>query len=955
MNFRSMLIRAAMALGVMVVLAIAAGWYFLPDDFEATEAWTILRRNNLELATQIKNVIVQSDQDVASIGEKRGLPLINIKMSRKDIAHFADLYERYEDPNFGTAYYAKHNLWRNAELTYGDRKYDVKIKSHGRSPTNHRSGKYISLAVKMPRGEAIQNSRRFSLLVRDHFVSKKQVVFDVAEHFGVMKNQEQLVRVKINNWDEKLFFFDRRLNDAYMEVEGRPSMRLFGFGLSDGATNKSSVYTGGPFDEQAFRERFQQTLIELEYPESQHQALTDRFAALNKAIYEQRFEDLAEFFDMDYVASFQAVRLVCALIGHIARVDNLYVFYNTANGKFYPVITRDSWMEKMAPILNGSPELFVDTAGPWEQPLFKMFSRNLDVRRGAYRKILDYIEEMGETIGPRHRALKERFDKLSYFGWANVGMRNAGLLKDDFTVHNLALIKHYIDTPSTKMKITVDSDKLIMSMAPESLAGVTIQYFAVPADRRIPPLEFPALVWGQMETDGQQEVIPVRRRLIRTAGGKIDLSAAVADFDFITPLTAQSLQSARVYSIVVQFESDAVRTKAGNVDLLLKNTMTGEQLKTFDAEAQFASFPANVVPQLPPTPASDSWLDGYPQLQTTSDSTSVTIKSGDYTLDRDLILPKHLKLIVEAGTTLRLAKDVVLCGYQGVDVLGTKERPVIITALNPDEPFGSVGILGDEHTVSNLNYVSVSGGRERWVHGVYFSGAMSLHYNGSVHLRNCSFAHNHADDGLNVKYGQVTISNCEFRDNAADQVDLDLCQGVVQDSQFLIDSRQDANGDGLDLSGSTLTVKNCLFQGFPDKGMSIGEQSKIECRGNRYLHNRTGVAVKDSSHAFLEGNQLRGNQIDVDAFQKKAIFSGGTVWMSETPNPDLTIFLGPKSKAFAASSLTSFAARINESKPGEVAEPSSDEWQPVAATTLHVPPWRLVEPVVELTVEEATP
>ena len=374
-------------LGIGVAVACAAVALAVRSDFDANQTWVWIRSQQPGLFRVVKNFVTEQDRDVRAIGTTRELPLLQLHLSRKDIAHFSDLYEKFEHPDFGLAYYAEHNLWRNAKLTYAGRTYDVKIKSHGRNPTNHRNGKYISLSVKLPAGEQIQQSRRFSLLVRDHFRPEKQIAFDLAKHFQLLVNQEQLVRVAINHWDEKLYFLDRRFNDSWTEAEGRPSLRIFGYNDTPYSSVKSSIHTDGEFDREAFEQRFLQTLEELEYPPSQHRPLCDRFLALNQAIADQRVDLVDEFFDLEYLANFEAVRMIAGLVGHsIGRSDNLYMFYDTANGRFYPAITRDTSMSAMRFIRGGSPELYINTAGVWELPLFRVFRSTTSCGSGATQR-----------------------------------------------------------------------------------------------------------------------------------------------------------------------------------------------------------------------------------------------------------------------------------------------------------------------------------------------------------------------------------------------------------------------------------------------------------------------------------------------------------------------------------------------------------------------------------------
>jgi hypothetical protein len=257
----------------------------------------------------------------------------------------------------------------------------------------------------------------------------------------------------------------------------------------------------------------------------------------------------------------------------------------------------------------------------------------------------------------------------------------------------------------------------------------------------------------------------------------------------------------------------------------------------------------------------------------------LVIHPGVYEIHEDLIIPNKLKLIIEAGTTLLLAEDKALVAYNGLKVQGTAEKPVIITSIKPDKPFGTIGILGDEKTSSDIRYLHLSNGSERWIGGVYFSGGISFHYNNSVEIFNSTISGNKADDGLNIKHSNVLITDSTFMDNSADQVDLDYCTGSAINSTFYFSNIDDNNGDGLDISGSSILVKDSRFNGFRDKGLSVGEKSKTALFNNAFYNNNMGAAIKDLSHAYFIGNTFNNNEKDINVYQKKAIFGGGRIYL----------------------------------------------------------------------------
>ena len=107
---------------------------------------------------------------------------------------------------------------------------------------------------------------------------------------------------------------------------------------------------------------------------------------------------------------------------------------------------------------------------------------------------------------------------------------------------------------------------------------------------------------------------------------------------------------------------------------------------------------------------------------------------------------------------------------------------------------------------------------------------------------------------------------------------MDFVTGVVKESIFE-DSDGDANGDGLDFSGSKIIVKSNRFNNFQDKGISIGEKTNIILYDNLIAENNNGAAVKDLSNAYFISNIFLNNVIAINSYQKKPLFGGGYTYI----------------------------------------------------------------------------
>ena len=187
-----------------------------------------------------------------------------------------------------------------------------------------------------------------------------------------------------------------------------------------------------------------------------------------------------------------------------------------------------------------------------------------------------------------------------------------------------------------------------------------------------------------------------------------------------------------------------------------------------------------------------------------------------------------------------------------------------------------------------LKYLEIYGGKDASLNGSYLSGGLSLYSHKNVIIKNSYIHHNSADDGLNIKNSNIELKNNIFNANLADQVDLDFSNGIVTNNKFISRSiiedfnsvtiPEDDNGDGLDLSGSKIVVQNNYYEGFLDKGISVGENTKTLIVDNFFKDNRSAITAKDQSDVYLYNNEYKNNKLNLEMYQKKQIFQHPSVY-----------------------------------------------------------------------------
>ena len=258
---------------------------------------------------------------------------------------------------------------------------------------------------------------------------------------------------------------------------------------------------------------------------------------------------------------------------------------------------------------------------------------------------------------------------------------------------------------------------------------------------------------------------------------------------------------------------------------------------------------------------------------TKDNSVTYLISKGTYEVNKDIIFPHGARLILEPGANILLSESKSIFVRGDFYAKGTSSEP--ITIRNKDnKPYGTFAVKGttlkpSEVIIENL---LLEGGSEAVIDGTYFSGQLSIHI-ANVVMKDSKFFNSFSDDGINIKLGNVEIRNNIFKDNSADQVDLDFVNGEVSDNTFIYSKNNtNVSTDGLDVSGSILEVYKNSFINMTDKGLSIGEKSFVSVYNNEVKNNNIGIALKDGSKLCLNQNLFSNNVDDISQYIKKNMY-----------------------------------------------------------------------------------
>ena len=504
---------------------------------------------------------------------RSGLQLIGLTLSGNDIAHFERIYDRLPGYNRVSPFYLENNRWRRAQLRFDGTVYNVRVKSHGRVPSYHsveRDGhRFISLSIRMAPGDRVAGLNRFKLIVRENLTEPQSLVMRMAREAHVLVQDHRLVRVRINNRREKLFYFTNLLDDEYAEAAGQASLRTVTYDYDDGRTDKALVfsdsvqYRAPTFD---FPEHFRRALTQMGVPREDWDPLLRRYSAFNTEISGHGAADPADFFDLEYLGRYEAIRYVLGLNLHGFLLGNLRVFLNTANGKFYPALGRDDIPSALDFSGSRTPEqqLNTNTLVEVALPMFHFVASSDRVRQVIYRAVYRFIVEDGaRLIQELERGLVEggalapaelaivrpvardgsRWGAATARSGVAVGRGESRAI----VTSNIQSLRQYLEQSAPSYSAQLSRGRIVLEIRPNSMSELGVKRLTIGVRAGARTVDTPVTVHV---TEGPGAAGDPRSASVAVnslANGRLDVSRALADARFATGLdSSQSVPKINV-------------------------------------------------------------------------------------------------------------------------------------------------------------------------------------------------------------------------------------------------------------------------------------------------------------------------------------------------------------------------------------------------------------------------
>lgn len=265
-------------------------------------------------------------------------------------------------------------------------------------------------------------------------------------------------------------------------------------------------------------------------------------------------------------------------------------------------------------------------------------------------------------------------------------------------------------------------------------------------------------------------------------------------------------------------------------------------------------------------------VSGFDFISEDENEKVLTVSEGIHELTSNVTIPKGYRVVFEPGAQIDIRNGASFISFSEVQWIGTEAKP--IKMYSSDGTGGGIFISGVSET-SVVKYCEFSNLSNPTSEIWNLTGAVNFH-EANVNISNSVFENNRCEDGLNIIRSEFTIDTSTFKNTLSDAFDGDFVEGSISNSTFI-----NSGNDGIDVSGSTITLKEITVDNPSDKAISAGEASKVSGSAIDVTGGEIGIVSKDLSSVILTDVHIKDTRLGFSCFQKKSEFGVGRIEVSQ--------------------------------------------------------------------------
>ncbi len=238
----------------------------------------------------------------------------------------------------------------------------------------------------------------------------------------------------------------------------------------------------------------------------------------------------------------------------------------------------------------------------------------------------------------------------------------------------------------------------------------------------------------------------------------------------------------------------------------------------------------------------------------------IFITNSKIRITKNSLIKKNHKFIFDRNSAIDISNNSTLFIEGQVEFNNNKDN---LTEITSEDGTGSIIFVDNTYDLENLIFKNLS--KPNLDNYILYGGVNFI--NSKVLLNNVYIKESNNEDGVNIINSDSEISNIYFENIKADAFDIDFGQ-----LKFDNINCKNINNDCLDISGASVYGLNILSVNTLDKGVSVGENSKVNILNLNTINNNIGLAVKDGSEAVFNRINFESNKFDIVLFNKKQEF-----------------------------------------------------------------------------------
>ena len=300
---------------------------------------------------------------------------------------------------------------------------------------------------------------------------------------------------------------------------------------------------------------------------------------------------------------------------------------------------------------------------------------------------------------------------------------------------------------------------------------------------------------------------------------------------------------------------------------------------------------SNAIKPILPQPTLAKTLSQHSYLKVDKKRNILRVKSGQWQVNSWLVMPEGFELLLSEGTTLNFKSSAGLLARGPVTIKGTKDSPVILQGMRNSTKanyWQGIFVMNSE-SPSHWSHVKIKNTKGIKNNDWVVSAGVTF-YESDVYLKNVTFSENRCEDALNIIRSTFDLMDVDIKNAISDGLDADFSNGVVTGGIFK-NLGFAGGGDGIDLSGSRITITGTRFLNIADKAISVGEESYLISDQLSIQKVGVGIVSKDGSHTTVQNSEVMETKIaGLMAYTKKPVYPLATLhakditFKNSTPN-----------------------------------------------------------------------